>query len=213
MPVANIILSLTHHKKCNGGFLMKKVVVFLSAMMFIIVGPAFAAPITLENHISFGSAPSNTVSTGDGEGKLLGYGGSKVNLLEKGGDYLTWSHSFTFNPPADDSPITGSLTIKFKDDGDIWLEYGRAFINGTEVMRREIDTMNLVFTAQVINGQVIVRVDDTGQCLSDFYVTGADFKLTYNPAAPAPVPEPATMTLLGIGMIGAGFVARKKNRK
>ena len=80
-------------------------------------------------------------------------------------------------------------------------------------MRREIDTMNLVFTAQVINGKVVARVENTGMCLSDFYVTGADFKLSYNPVAPAPVPEPATMTLLGIGIIGAGIAARKRNRK
>jgi hypothetical protein len=192
---------------------MKKVVIVIAAMMFLGIGSAFAAPITLENHIRFGNNPGDTVSTGVGNLDWVRYGGSNVSKLERGGDFLTWSHSFSFEPVANDDPITGRLTIRFKDDGDIWLEYGRAFINGTEVMRREIDTMNLAFTAQVVDGRVVVRVDDTRGCLSDFYVTGADFQLTYNPVAPAPVPEPATMTLLGIGMLGAGLAARKRNRK
>ena len=192
---------------------MKKVIVMLAAMMFLAVGTAFSAPITLKNSISFGDNRGDTVSTGDGVGRLIGYGSGQVHYLEKSGDFIEWSHTFTFNPTADESPITGRLTIKFKDDGDIWLEYGAAFINGQEVMRREIDDMNLVFTAQVINGQVIARVENTGCLASDFYVNGADFQLTYNPVAPAPVPEPATMTLLGIGMLGAGLAARKRNRK
>jgi hypothetical protein len=190
---------------------MKKVAAILAVMMFLIVGSAYATPITLQNHIVFGN--SSIVSTGNGVGTLLGYGGSKAGLLEKGGDYLMWSHSFTFDPPANNDPIFGRLTISFKDDGDIWLEYGRAFINGQQVLKQEIDTKSISFTAQVVNGQVVVRVDNTGKSLSDFYVSSADFTLTYNPVAPAPVPEPATMTLLGIGMVGAGLAARKRNRK
>lgn len=194
---------------------MKKVMVALTAMIFIMAGSSFGAPITLKNSISFGDNPGNTISTGDGVGRLISYGSGHVHHLENSGDFIEWSHNFTFNPPADESPVTGRLTIKFRDDGDIWLEYGSAFINGQEVMRREIDDMNLVFTAQVINGQIVVRVENTGLLASDFYVNGADAELTYNPAAPAPapVPEPATMTLLGIGMLGVGMIARKRNRK
>jgi hypothetical protein len=192
---------------------MKKVIVVLAAMILLATGTAFSAPITLKNIITFGNNPTDTVSTGDGVGRLIKYGSGRVNYLESRGDFIEWSHTFTFNPPADDSPITGKLTIKLKDDGDIWLEYGRAFINGQEVLRTEIDNMNLVFTAQVINGQVIARIENTGGCLSDFYVNGAELDLKYNPVAPAPVPEPATMTLLGIGMLGAGLAARKRTRK
>ncbi|HEY9160154.1 MAG TPA: PEP-CTERM sorting domain-containing protein [Desulfomonilia bacterium] len=196
---------------------MKKVFAALTAMIFIMAGSALAAPITLKNSISFGDNPGDTISTGNGTGKLISYGSGHVHHLENSGDFIEWSHTFTFDPPADDSPLTGKLTIKFRDDGDIWLEYGRAFINGQEVMSREIDDMDLLFTARFINGQIVVRVENTGLLASDFYVNGADAELTYNPAAPAPapapVPEPATMTLIGVGMLAAGIVAKKRSRK
>ena len=40
-----------------------------------------------------------------------------------------------------------------------------------------------------------------------------EYQVFRTQVAPAPVPEPATMTLLGIGMLGAGLIARKRNRK
>jgi hypothetical protein len=40
-----------------------------------------------------------------------------------------------------------------------------------------------------------------------------EYQVFRTQVAPAPVPEPATMTLLGIGLLGAGLASRKKSRK
>jgi hypothetical protein len=117
---------------------MKKVAVVLSSMMFLAVGTAFSAPITMKNSISFVGNPVDTVSTGDSIGRLIVYRPGHVNHLGIYADFIEWSHTFTYNQSADFQPSCNTVS---------------------------------------------------------------------------PVPEPATMTLLEIGLLGAGLVSRKIKRK
>ena len=57
---------------------------------------------------------------------------------------------------------------------------------------------------------IVINNGHTDWGADGFYLDEATLNVSYNQA---PVPEPATMTLHGIGMLGAGMAARKRNRK
>lgn len=187
---------------------MKKICALVIGVGLALAGPLFAAPITVQNTVAFSA--QGITSTGDGTGTLLGYGGSSVNRLDKCGDYVKWSQAFVFDPPADNSTVQGKLTLFLRDDSTSWLdgsEWAIGWTNTGSMACGEVDTGNYSYKVGLDNGKLIVTL---ASALGDFYIDKAVLDVSYSPA---PVPEPSTLLLLGVGMLGVGIFSRKRVRQ
>ncbi len=68
-------------------------------------------------------------------------------------------------------------------------------------------TVSIFSTQTALNGTIpqITAALAAGQTL-----TGITYSASFNATAPPSVPEPASMMLMGLGLVGAGLVARRK---
>jgi hypothetical protein len=187
---------------------MRKVHLILVVLIFIFSGTSFATPISLVNVITFNSTGAQ--SLGDGTGALNSYGWGAVNLLNGAGDYIRWTQAFTFNPPPDSGPVTGKISIKLRDDSNNWLdgpEFAIGWTNTGSWAIGEVDTGTYNYNVSLQDGFLTITLASLG---GDFYIDSSTLSVSYNSAAP--VPEPASMVLVGLGMLSIGYYARRKSK-
>lgn len=186
---------------------MKKTLIGLGAIILVTGSISVASALTLTDTTYFGLGGTNPVED------YTGHGWGAVNKLDGFGDYVSWNHNFVFDPPASEI-YSASLTLWFCDDErDKWYnpftwEFGFGFAEDGSWDLGAIDTgtqsydVNVAFLA---DGRFGVTVASLG---GDFYLKKSELSIDY-----APVPEPGTMLLMGVGLAGLAGYSRKRNKK
>ena len=153
----------------------------------------------------------------------------------KEGTYIDTEHSYSYTHditdwgsgnyrPGIDSISSASLTIWLYDDaffGDAWLfgdpgeTVGFKFDGGSWSSSKEVDgnaipflwdDFDFIVTSLVNDGLLNVKIRSTR---GDFQF-GASHLEAWGNKAGRSVPEPATLSLFGLGLLGLGFAARRR---
>ena len=183
---------------------LTKFSVFLCTFLVLLLAHGIAGA-TLVDMITFG--PSGIVNDPDGgvPSSLDSWGGSYVNKIENLGDSLWWTHNFDISGWAGVSGGTLSISLIDNDsDRFFWnWEFALGFGEDWSFDIGEVDTGVSTYS---IAGTYL---DDGAYSLAIIGL-GGDFFVDYAKLEIDPVPEPATMLLLGSGLAGLAGFGRKK---
>ena len=182
---------------------MKKFSVFLCTFLMILLTSGFAGA-TLVDTVEFCDTHIENVPNNGVDSTLDGYGWGDVNKIDGLGDYVSWTHNFDVSGWAGVSGGTLSVSL-FDDerDGLFTREYALGWGEGWEFAIGEVDTGLYTYS---INGKYL----EDGSYSLGILGLGGDFYVQCSTLEVTPAPEPATMLLLGSGLLGLAGAGRKK---
>jgi len=189
---------------------MKKFLLILVSFLFVFIVGGVAGADLLTDTTVF---DDTTAISLDGSDDLVSYGGSQVNLLEGAWDYVRWTHQF--DPPDDIN--SASLILSLYDDGRDCFDVALSWAESGDWWLGEVDEGEYeygVSTSFLNNGEFTVTLVSLG---GDFFVKQSELSIDFGPTSSigprndvSPVPEPATMMLFGVGLVGMALAGRKK---
>lgn len=185
---------------------VKKFIVMCAALSLVIglASSSHASPITFTDITWFND--TGTVPSVD----LVSHGYGSVDKLEGVFDYVSWTHHFEFDPPAQEV-LNGTLTVWLTDDADpCWQPFefalGWAEDWSWDFGEAATDTYSYSVTASYLeDGAFTVTL---ASVLGDFYIDRSELSITYTP-----VPLPSAILFLASGLAGLfGFSRIRKLR-
>ena len=201
---------------------MKKIIVAACvAATFLLSGNALATLYTLTDSVSFGDTSlfndSESINGVDTVGALStdlnSFGGGDANDLSYSGDWVYWTHNYTFEPVYDEL-LSAELSLNLEDDGvDCWFkwEIGLTLSEDGIIDIAEVDTGTYNYDLDLTNigdgSYQVALVDLAG----DFIINSSTLTIKYSANnTPAPVPEPGTMVLFRAAMGVTGLVSLRR---
>ena len=183
---------------------MKKILITALTIAFLAWGSSAMALSFTDTTIftRTGTSPSEDYDS---------HGWGDVNRLNAIGDHVSWTHHFGFDPPANEV-FSGKLTLFLRDDGGRFDSFEIGF-GWAEDGSWDLGEVNTGAYAYDIAGSFLMDGEFSltlGSLWGDFFIDRSELEITY---AAAPVPEPATILLMGTGLLGLVAYSRKRFSK
>lgn len=184
---------------------MKKVA--LTSFLLVVMAATsslFADIITLNDVTTFTATGTNAPED------YVDHGWGDVNFLNGAFDYVIWTHQFEFVPPAEEI-LTADLTLDIYDDGGWFDSWETALIipegwTGSD-LELDVNSDSYDFNVNLQSLEDGFFSVGVASLWGDFYIDRSELSITYTAAS---VPEPATLSLLGFGLLALGFISRRK---
>lgn len=190
---------------------MKSISSLLFALAFI-PGMANAIPIIFTNTAIFSA--TDVVDSVSGTSVLDGHGGvGDVNFIASNADdYVSWTHSYGFDPSM--GTITdASITLLFADDfidnpfspgESVMLTYESGLGIGIQAGPQQALQLQSQEFASLYDGDYSFTL---AHRYGDTYINEARLTIAYEPVA---MPEPSSWLLVAVGLAGFGLIGRRR---